>query len=110
MTLPTDPTRHPGVVLVALTARAHRVTLAGVIRLMGLPSVARAPLVRLERTEDAVVLWFLGAEGEEPVQQIAVRRTLLGADEDLETVELDVLARLQRMGYDARLIPPGPAP
>ncbi len=80
------------------------------IRLMGLPSLARAPHVRLERTEEAVVLWFLGAEGAAPVQQIAVRRSLFGADEDLETIELDVLARLQRMGYDARLIPPRPAP
>lgn len=78
----------------------------GMIRLMGLPGVARAPQVRLERTADGVVLWFLTSQGERPVQRVLVPGYTLAAEEDRETADLEVLAQLQRLGYDARRIVP----
>jgi hypothetical protein len=81
-----------------------------VIRLMGLPSVARAPEVRLERSADSVVLWFLGADDERPVQRVVVPGYALADGEDPETVDLRVLAQLRRLGYDARGVAPGPTP
>ena len=80
------------------------------IRLMGLPAVERAPQVRLERTTEAVMLWFLGVEDERPVHRVALPRYTLNAGEDLETAELDLLARLRRLGYDARRISPRAEP
>jgi len=80
------------------------------IRLMGLPAVERAPQVRLERTADAVVLWFLAVGDERPVHRVAVPRYTLDTREDLETAELDLLAQLQRLGYDARRITPRAEP
>ena len=76
------------------------------IRLMGLPDVALAPEVRLERTVDEVVLWFLGADDERPVQRVAVPRYTLGDAEDIEAAELGLLAQLQQRGHDARRLAP----
>jgi len=82
-----------------------------VIRLLGLPTPGRAPHVRIEGTPDDVVLWFLGDERQDvpAVRRIAVPRYTLG-DGDPETIELEVLARLQDLGYDARRIAPRAEP
>jgi hypothetical protein len=41
--------------------------------------------------------------GDEDATRIDVDLRLLGPVEDLETVQLDLLAKLQAQGYDARL-------
>ena len=77
-----------------------------VIRLMGLPSAARAPQVRVERTGETLALWFLGAPGEPPVTRIDVPPYALEGD-DVETAMLELMADLQGRGYDvARAGPP----
>ena len=69
------------------------------IRLTGLPSVARAPRATVERTDDAIVLRFF--DPVEPVTRFDVPASTLGGDADLEGEQLRLLARLQAMGYVA---------
>jgi hypothetical protein len=68
------------------------------IRLMGLPAVARYPEASVTREDEHLVVRF-GGLGDEQV--IAVPLKYVGA-EDEETAELTLLAQLQRMGYRAR--------
>jgi hypothetical protein len=77
-----------------------------VLRLTGLPSVSSAPEVRVERTQTAVVLWFLGAPGAPPLRRVDVPVRLVGEEIDAETAQLDLLAWLGQLGYAAAPVSP----
>jgi hypothetical protein len=67
-----------------------------VLRLMGLPNVARFPRTTVQRREGRFELLFHGAEHS---TRIDVEFRYLGPLEDPETAELKLLARLQQLGY-----------
>jgi hypothetical protein len=71
-----------------------------VLRLTGLPSPSRYPRAMVRRGEGRIEIVFSGDEG---ATRIDADLRLLGPIEDLESVELDLLAKLQAQGYDARL-------
>jgi hypothetical protein len=68
------------------------------IRLMGLPAVARYPEVSVTREDERLILRFGGLGNE---QVMAVPLKYVGA-EDEEAAELRLLAQLQQIGYRAR--------
>ncbi len=68
------------------------------IRLMGLPAVARYPEASVTREDERLVIRFGGLEDE---QVMSVPLKYVGA-EDEEAAELHLLAQLQRIGYRAR--------
>ena len=70
--------------------------LAGVIRLSGLPSVERYPLASVARVGTSLTIVFGGAKGS---TRVDVPLDRLGPEEDEESVELRLLARLQELGY-----------
>ena len=73
------------------------------LRLTGLPNVARFPRATAQRRDDRFELLF---HGDEDTMRIDVAFRHLGEIDDLELAELDLLAQLQRLGYDvARLQP-----
>lgn len=69
------------------------------LRLMGLPNVARYPEVTVTREEEGILICFAGRYYGE--QTMSVPLKYFGAEDD-ETAELELLAQLQRIGYDAR--------
>jgi hypothetical protein len=71
-----------------------------VLRLTGLPLPSRYPRATVRRGERRIEIVFSGDEG---ATRIDADLRLLGSIEDLESVELDLLAQLQAQGYDARL-------
>jgi hypothetical protein len=71
-----------------------------VLRLTGLPSPSRYPRATVRRGEGRIEIVFSSDEG---ATRIDADLRLLGPIEDLESVELDLLAKLQAQGYDARL-------
>ncbi len=73
------------------------------LRLMGLPAVARYPEATVTRYEEHIFVRF-GGLGEE--QTISVPLKYLDG-EDEEAAELRLLAQLQRIGYRARRVRPG---
>ncbi len=68
------------------------------LRLMGLPSVARYPEASVVREEEYLIIRFGGLEDE---QTMGVPLKYTGA-EDGEAAELMLLAQLQRIGYRVR--------
>jgi hypothetical protein len=66
-----------------------------VLRLMGLPSVARYPEASVVREGEHLIVRFGGLKDE---QTMGIPLRYVGA-EDGETAELVLLARLQRIGY-----------
>lgn len=74
-----------------------RRTLRAVLRLTGLPAPSIYPRAIVRRTEGRIEIVFSGAEG---ATQIDVDLRLLGAVDDLEAVQLDLLAKLQAQGYE----------
>jgi hypothetical protein len=86
--------------LVGAPAEPLRRTLGTVLRLTGLPAPSRYPRASVRSLEDRVEIVFSGDEG---ATRIDVDLRLLGPIDDLETVLLDLLAKLQAQGYDARL-------
>ncbi len=71
----------------------------GVLRLSGLPNVARYPEATVERDEASIIIRFSGRlHGE---QTMSVPLKYVGAEDD-EMAELELLAQLQRIGYNAR--------
>jgi hypothetical protein len=76
-----------------------------VIRLAGLPAVARYPSATVTRHEDRIEIVFAGATEE---RRIDVPLRLLGSDDDAEAEELRLLAQLEGLGYDVdRQVPLG---
>ena len=65
------------------------------LRLMGLPSVARYPEASVVREGEYLIIRFVGLEDE---QSMGIPLKYVGA-EDGETAELMLLAQLQRIGY-----------
>lgn len=68
------------------------------LRLMGLPNVARYPEATVTREEERLLIRFGGLDYE---QTMGVPLKYVGA-EDEETAELMLLAQLQRDGYSVR--------
>ena len=65
------------------------------IRLMGLPAVARYPEASVTREDEHLIVRFGGLEDE---QTMGIPLKYVGAEDD-EAAELMLLAQLQRMGY-----------
>jgi hypothetical protein len=75
-----------------------------VLRLAGLPAVSRFPRVLVRAAADGLALEFAGEDG---TRTIDVPVRLLGAAAaDLEAVQLDLLADLQRRGYAVTWVRP----
>ena len=68
------------------------------LRLMGLPRVARFPEATVTRDDEKIHIRF-GGLGDE--QTMSVPLKYIGA-EDEEAAELQLLAQLQKIGYQAR--------
>ena len=66
------------------------------IRLAGLPHVARFPKATVQRRKGRFEILFQGGEFTR-VMDVDFRN--IGEGEDLEGTELDLLAQLQRIGY-----------
>lgn len=65
------------------------------LRLMGLPSVARYPEASVVREDEHLIIRFGGLKDE---QTMGIPLKYVGA-EDEESAELMLLAQLQRIGY-----------
>jgi hypothetical protein len=77
------------------------------LRLTGLPHVARFPRATVTRHEDGFELLFHGGEHS---RRVDVDLRYLEDVDDLEMTELRLLARLQELGYDVeRRAPEGEA-
>ena len=85
--------------LVGAPAEPLRRTLGAVLRLTGLPAPARYPRAAVRRAEGRIEIVFSGEEG---ATRIDVDLGLLGPVDDLEAAVLDLLAKLQAQGYEAR--------
>ncbi|MGH2857379.1 MAG: hypothetical protein ACRDMJ_07825 [Solirubrobacteraceae bacterium] len=72
------------------------------LRLTGLPSVARFPRATVRRAGDRYELVFQG-HGDGDSTQIDIDSRYVGPDEDPETVQLALLGQLQRLGYEVTL-------
>jgi hypothetical protein len=86
--------------LIGASAARLRRTLRAVLRLTGLPAPSRYPTASVRHVGERIEILFSGAE-DATVVDVDLR--LLGPVEDLETVQLELLAKLQAQGYDARL-------
>ena len=67
------------------------------LRLVGLPSVARYPEASVTREGEHLIIRFGGLDGE---QTMSVPLKYVGGDE--EAAELRLLAQLQHIGYRVR--------
>jgi hypothetical protein len=67
------------------------------LRLMGLPHVARFPRATVTRHPDCFQLLF---HGDEDSRRVEVDLRYIDEADDLETVELRLLGRLQELGYE----------
>ena len=74
------------------------------LRLMGLPDVAHFPQATVTRDDETMYIRF-GGLAEEHMMSVPLK--YIGA-EDEETAELQLLAQLQKIGYQARRGRPGP--
>jgi hypothetical protein len=86
--------------LIDTPAEPLRRTLRAVLRLTGLPAPARYPHAAVRHAEGRIEILFSGEEG---ATRIDVDLGLLEPIDDLEALVLDLLAKLQAQGYDARL-------
>jgi hypothetical protein len=77
------------------------------LRLTGLPHVARYPKATVQRREGRFELLFHGGEY---TTLRAIDFRYLGEIEDLEALELDLLARLQQLGYEVERRPAADGP
>ena len=77
------------------------------LRLTGLPNVARFPRATVQRRDDRFELRFHGG-GDTTHVEVAFRH--MGEIDDLELAELDLLAQLQRLGYDVERMQPEDEP
>ncbi|MFN2489852.1 MAG: hypothetical protein ABR529_08980 [Actinomycetota bacterium] len=74
------------------------------LRLMGLPHVARWPRAAVTRDGGVFSIVFSGTD---PERRVDVPLAELAPDQDLETAELRLLASLQELGYSVeRCRPP----
>jgi hypothetical protein len=75
------------------------------LRLTGLPHVARFPKATVTRQEDCFQLLFHGGEHS---RRVDVDLRYLDDEDDLEATELRLLARLQQLGYEVERRSPLP--
>jgi hypothetical protein len=73
------------------------------LRLTGLPSLDRCPRAEVRRVPGRIELRFLGPDCD---QALDIDLGLLGSDEDPETAELRLLARLREIGFEVERLPP----
>lgn len=73
------------------------------LRLMGLPHVARFPKATVTRHEDRFQVLFHGGEYN---RRIDIDLRYIEDSADLEATELRLLARLQELGYEVERRPP----
>ena len=83
--------------VVGAPAEPLRRTLQAVLRLTGLPAPSKYPRATVRPAEGRIEIVFSGPEG---ATQIDADLRLVGPDEDLEALQLDLLARLQAQGYE----------
>jgi hypothetical protein len=83
--------------VVGAPAEPLRRTLQAVLRLTGLPAPSIYPRAIVRPAGGRIEIVFSGDEG---ATQIDVDLRLLGAVDDLEAVQLDLLAKLQAQGYE----------
>jgi hypothetical protein len=83
--------------MVGQPAESLRRTLQAVLRLTGLPAPSLYPRVTVRPAEGRIEIVFSGPQG---ATQIDADLRLLGATDDLEAVQLDLLAKLQAQGYE----------
>jgi hypothetical protein len=69
------------------------------LRLTGLPAVATHPHALVERADERILIVFAGEGG---TRQIDVDPRLVDESEDPESTELQLLARLQQIGYEVQ--------
>jgi hypothetical protein len=69
----------------------------GMLRLIGLPHVARFPRATVTRHQDCFQLLF---HGDEHSRRVDVDLRYMDDADDLEETELRLLARLQELGYE----------
>ncbi len=67
------------------------------VRLMGLPNAERYPVAEVARRQERFEIVFSGVDG---AQTVDVPFRLLGDSNDIESVELRLLADLQKLGYN----------
>ena len=72
-------------------------------RLMGLPARTRCPRATVRRGEAGIELRFLGPDCDEGLD-VGLER--IGEGEDLEAVELRLLAQLESLGYEVERLAP----
>jgi hypothetical protein len=77
----------------------------GMLRLMGLPHVARFPRATVTRHRDCFELLF---HGNEHSRRVDVDLRYIDDADDLEATELRLLARLQELGYEVERRSPLP--
>jgi hypothetical protein len=83
--------------VVGAPAESLRRTLRAVLRLTGLPAPSIYPRATVRLGEGRIEIVFSGPEGS---MQIDADLRLLGPVDDLEAVQLDLLANLQAQGYE----------
>ena len=84
--------------VIGAPAERLRRTLQAVLRLTGLPAPSIYPRAIVRPAEGRIEIVFSGEEG---TTRIDVDLRLLGAAaDDLEAVQLDLLAKLQAQGYE----------
>jgi hypothetical protein len=93
--LPRDLKRDPG-------EPDEKEAISEMLRLTGLPNVARFPKATVTTQEDGFQLLF---HGREYSRRVDVDLRYLGDADDLEMMELQLLARLQELGYEVERRP-----
>jgi hypothetical protein len=84
--------------VVGAPAESLRRTLQPVLRLTGLPAPALYPRAIVRPADGRIEIVFSGPRGS---TQIDADLRLIGPADDLEAVQLDLLAKLQAQGYEA---------
>jgi hypothetical protein len=83
--------------VVGAPAESLRRTLQAVLRLTGLPAPALYPRAIVRPADGRIEIVFSGPRGS---TQIDADLRLIGPADDLEDVQLDLLAKLQAQGYE----------
>jgi hypothetical protein len=73
------------------------------LRLTGLPALARCPKATVRRGEGRIELRFIGPQCDEGLD---VDLVLLGPGQDPESTELWLLGQLEALGYAVERLPP----
>jgi hypothetical protein len=85
--------------MVDAPAESLRRTLQAVLRLTGLPAPSLYPQATVRPAAGCIQIVFTGPQGS---TQIDADLRLVGPVDDLEALQLDLLAKLQAQGYETR--------